>query len=157
MYVHVCARCTVHRSYIYMCSAQALLPFLCLCIIFCTSLFFSPVSLKSDNTFIPHEFACLNHSVLLSAHNYTPPTTHSHFTLRQQPQASVQLRNEMLQKGVCVRPCACVLTSCVCKWLNPFSLPAEMDFAQTGSLVKDRHLLQRQMSATGIYSSTHMA
>ena len=24
-----------------------------------------------------------------------------------------------------------------------------MDFAQTGSLVKDRHLLQRQMSATG--------
>ena len=29
--------------------------------------------------------------------------------------------------------------------------PAEMDFAQTGSLVKDRHLLQRQMSATGEY------
>ena len=26
---------------------------------------------------------------------------------------------------------------------------AEMDFAQTGSLVKDRHLLQRQMSASG--------
>ena len=26
-----------------------------------------------------------------------------------------------------------------------------MDFAQTGSLVKDRHLLQRQMSATGVY------
>ena len=24
-----------------------------------------------------------------------------------------------------------------------------MDFAQTGSLVKDRHLLQRQMSASG--------
>ena len=26
---------------------------------------------------------------------------------------------------------------------------AEMDFAQTGSLMKDRHLLQRQMSASG--------
>ena len=34
---------------------------------------------------------------------------------------------------------------------NPFSpLPtAGTDFAQTGSLVKDRHLLQRQMSSTG--------
>ena len=34
---------------------------------------------------------------------------------------------------------------------NPFSsLPtAGMDFAQTGSLVKDRRLLQRQMSSTG--------
>jgi negative elongation factor A len=82
------------------------------------------LSLKSDCSFIPHEFACLNHSVLSAAHKYAPPTGHTHFTLRQQPQASVQLRNEILQK-------------------------AEMDFAQTGSLVKDRHLLQRQMSATG--------
>ena len=31
---------------------------------------------------------------------------------------------------------------------------AEMDFAQTGSLVKDRHLLQRQMSATGETSTS---
>ena len=57
------------------------------------------VSLKSDCSFIPHEFACLNHSVLSAAHKYTPPTGHTHFTLRQQPQASVQLRNEILQKG----------------------------------------------------------
>ena len=35
---------------------------------------------------------------------------------------------------------------------TPSSLPrtAGMDFAQTGSLVKDRHLMQRQMSASGL-------
>ena len=60
---------------------------------------FSTVSHKTDSSFTPHEFACLNHSVLSAAHNYTPPTDHTHFKLRQQPQASVQLRNDMLQKG----------------------------------------------------------
>ena len=63
------------------------------------SLCCSSVSSKSDSLFIPHEFACLNHSVLSAAHKYAPPTDHTHFTLRQQPQASVQLRNEILQKG----------------------------------------------------------
>ena len=60
---------------------------------------FSSVSHKTDSSFTPHEFACLNHSVLSAAHNYSPPTGHTHFKLRQQPQASVQLRNDMLQKG----------------------------------------------------------
>ena len=45
-----------------------------------------------------HKFTCLNHSVLSATHNYAPPTGHTRFTLRQQPQASVQLRNDMLQK-----------------------------------------------------------
>ena len=61
----------------------------------------SIVSLKGDCSFIPHEFACLNHSVPSAAHHYAPPTGHTHFTLRQKPQASVQLRNEILQKGCC--------------------------------------------------------
>ena len=47
------------------------------------------------------EFSCLNHSVLSATHNYAPPTGHTHFTLRQQLQASLQLRNDMLQKGGC--------------------------------------------------------
>ena len=59
------------------------------------------VSKRTDGAFVPHEFACLNHSVLSATHNYAPPTGHTHFTLRQQPQASVQLRNDMLQKGGC--------------------------------------------------------
>ena len=46
----------------------------------------SIVSIKNDCSFIPHEFACLNHSVLSAAHNYAPPTGHTHYTLRQQPQ-----------------------------------------------------------------------
>ena len=59
------------------------------------------VSKRTDGAFVPHEFCCLNHSVLSATHNYAPPTGHTHFTLRQQPQASVQLRNDMLQKGGC--------------------------------------------------------
>ena len=56
------------------------------------------VSKRTDGAFVPHKFTCLNHSVLSATHNYAPPTGHTHFTLRQQPQASVQLRNDMLQK-----------------------------------------------------------
>ena len=59
------------------------------------------VSKRTDGAFVLHEFACLNHFVLSATHNYAPPTGHTHFTLRQQLQASLQLRNDMLQKGGC--------------------------------------------------------
>lgn len=81
----------------------------------------------APSPFTPHEYAYLNESVLAAQPNYSAPS-HTHFTLLRQPQASVQLRNEVLQR-------------------------AGTDFSQTGSLVKDRHLLQRQLSSAGTSSN----
>ena len=76
------------------------------------------VSRQSQQLFIPHEFAYLNKSVLERSHGYSTPDSHNHFVLKKRPQASVQLRNEMLQRGVCGQKrereremCVCV---CVC-------------------------------------------
>ena len=60
------------------------------------------VSKQSQQLFIPHEFAYLNKSVLEESYGYSPPDTHNHFVLKKRPQASVQLRNEMLQRGTCM-------------------------------------------------------
>ena len=59
------------------------------------------VSSDANNVFIPHEYAYLNHSVLSGSHGYSVPSGHTHFTLKKKPQASVQLRNEILQRGEC--------------------------------------------------------
>ena len=59
-----------------------------------------PVSKQSQQLFIPHEFAYLNKSVLEGSYGYSAPDTHKHFVLKKRPQASVQLRNEMLQRGM---------------------------------------------------------
>ena len=58
------------------------------------------VNKQSQQLFIPHEFAYLNKSVLEGSYGYSAPATHKHFVLKKRPQASVQLRNEMLQRGV---------------------------------------------------------
>ena len=57
------------------------------------------VNHDSANIFIPHEYAYLNQTVLASSHGYNPPSDHTHFLLKKKPQASVQLRNEILQRG----------------------------------------------------------
>ena len=64
-------------------------------------LHFSPyaVSKQTHDSFIPHEYGYLNQTVLEGSHGYTMPTQHEHFVLRKQPQASVNLRCEMLQRG----------------------------------------------------------
>ena len=64
-------------------------------------LHFSPyaVSKQTHDSFIPHEYGYLNQTVLEGSHGYTMPTQHEHFILRKQPQASVNLRCEMLQRG----------------------------------------------------------
>ena len=58
------------------------------------------VSKQNQQLFIPHEFAYLNKSVLEGSYGYSAPDTHKHFVLKKRPQASVQLRTEMLQRGV---------------------------------------------------------
>ncbi len=57
------------------------------------------MSVHTHNAFTPHEYAYLDRSVLQASHNFNVPSGHQHFVLKSQPQASIQLRNEMLQKG----------------------------------------------------------
>ena len=94
-----------------------------------------------------HEFTCLDHSVLTTMpHPLDTPTLHSDSSCK---------RWVWFRFGICYEGGqGSHLYSTGCAYdlvFNPFSpLPtAGMDFAQTELLVKDRHLLQRQMSSTG--------
>lgn len=78
---------------------------------------------ENPQHFVPQQYAYLNAAVLHSTYNYQPVNSHDHFVLKKQPHASLQLRSDILQR-------------------------AGTDFSQTGSLVKDRHQLQRQSSLT---------
>lgn len=117
------------------------------------------MSNHTHHLFTPHEYAYLNHSVLQDSHNFTVPSGHNHFVLKSRPQSSVQLRNEMLQRGelslslphysLPISPSILSLTFSLLPSLFP---TAGTDFSQTGSLIKDRHLLQRQMSTSNTSS-----
>ena len=69
---------------------------------------------SSHLPFVPHEYPYLNQTVLHNTHNFSASLGHQHFVLKSQPQASIQLRNEMLQRGARLLLLLLFVVCCCC-------------------------------------------